>query len=248
MRLLAVTLTMVLSVAGTANAERLADEASRRQALEHYRTGQEYMSAERFGAAAESFTAAIGKDPLLVVAHYQLGQAYMGIQRYASAIQPYQGAIEAMKALHGLEQSQRFEVDKQRQEMIRELRTELTSQSQFSHLAPQVREQRMMVIEQRVKELENQRRDVGRPFEVPAFVLLAMGSAHFRNGDRDAAQTEWESAVKTNPKYGEAHNNLAVIYMMTGRKAEAENAVKMAEKAGFKVNPQLKSDIAKLGN
>jgi len=33
---------------------------------------------------------------------------------------------------------------------------------------------------------------------------------------------------------------------MKGNKAEAENSVKLAEKAGFKVNPQLKADIKKL--
>jgi Flp pilus assembly protein TadD len=52
--------------------------------------------------------------------------------------------------------------------------------------------------------------------------------------------------VQTNPKYGEAHNNLAVLYMLSGRKGDAENAVKQAERAGFKVNPQLKADIKKL--
>jgi len=52
--------------------------------------------------------------------------------------------------------------------------------------------------------------------------------------------------VQADPKLGEAHNNLAVYYMLSGRKADAETAVKNAEKAGFKVNPQLKADIKKL--
>ena len=46
------------------------------------------------------------------------------------------------------------------------------------------------------------------------------------------------------PKSGEAHNNLAVVYLQTGRYDEAEKAVKAAEKTGFKVNPMLKEDIA----
>jgi Flp pilus assembly protein TadD len=58
--------------------------------------------------------------------------------------------------------------------------------------------------------------------------------------------SEWQAAVQANPKLGEAHNNLAVLYMMSGKKAEAESSVKAAEKAGFKVNPQLKDDIKKL--
>jgi hypothetical protein len=33
--------------------------------------------------------------------------------------------------------------------------------------------------------------------------------------------------------------------MLTGRLAEAESEIKAAEKAGFKVNPQLKDDLKK---
>ena len=47
-----------------------------------------------------------------------------------------------------------------------------------------------------------------------------------------------------NPTFGEAHSNLAVVYLITGRATEAEAEVKAAEKAGFRVNPKLKEDIA----
>lgn len=42
---------------------------------------------------------------------------------------------------------------------------------------------------------------------------------------------------------GEAHNNLAYIYMVTGRLAEAEKSVRLAEKAGLTVAPGLKADL-----
>lgn len=235
-----ITLTLALTPSAGLHAQQIADEQSRRQAIELYRAGQEHMSAERFDKAAESFTAAIAKDPLLSVAHYQLGQANMGLKRYASAIQAYEATIESMQRLNALEQTNRFEVDKQRQETIRELRTELSSTTQ--KMDPLKR----TVLEQRVSELEHERTETGQPFRAPGFVLLAMGSAHFRNGDRDAAASEWQAAVQANPKLGEAHNNLAVIHMMAGRKAEAVNSLKLAEKAGFKVNPQLKADIDKM--
>jgi tetratricopeptide (TPR) repeat protein len=236
------SLTIALAVSSGIHAQQIADEQSRRQAIELYRAGQEHMSAERFDKAAESFTAAVTKDRLLSLAHYQLGQAYMGLKRYASAVEAYEATIESMRALHALEQTNRFEVDKRRQETIRELRTEMSSSTQ--KLDPLKR----TVLEQRVNELERERTETGQPFRAPGFVLLAMGSAHFRNGDREAAASEWQAAVQVNPKLGEAHNNLAVVHMMAGRKAEAENSVKLAEKAGFKVNPQLKEDIKKLGN
>jgi len=227
--------------ASSADAQKLVDEQSRRQAMELYRAGQDLMAKEQFEKASESFKAAIDKDPLLSVAHYQLGQAHMQLKRFASAVMAYQGCIDSMASLHQLEQSNKFEVDKVRQETIRELRTELDSTSQKMDALKRT------VLEQRVKELETERTSSqGGPFRPPAFVMLAIGSAHFRNGDRDSAGSAWEAAVQADPKLGEAHNNLAVYYMLSGRKTDAETAVKNAEKAGFKVNPQLKADIKKL--
>ncbi len=231
----------VVVVAATAPlfAQHLADDQSRRQALEFYRTGQEYMTAERFDLAARAFTDAIDKDALLSVAHYQLGQAYMNLKRYGSAIQAYKGCIEALADLHSLEQSSKFQVDRQREDEIRELRVEI---NQVKSLSPLKRD----VLEQRLRGLEGQRASYNGEFRAPAFVLLALGSAYFRNGDLQPAEHEWQAAVDADPKYGEAHNNLAVVYMMTMRKREAESAVKAAEKAGFRVNPQLKEDIGKM--
>jgi len=232
---------MTALTASPADAQKLVDEQSRRQAMELYRVGQDFMAREQFEKAAESYRSAIEKDPLLSVAHYQLGQAHMNLKRYASAVMAYQGCIDSMASLHHLEESNKFEVDKVRQETIRELRTELNSTSQ------KMDELKKTVLSQRLTELEMERTSKsGGPFRPPAFVMLAIGSAYFRNGDRESAGSAWEAAVQADPKLGEAHNNLAVFYMLSGRRPEAENAVKQAEKAGFKVNPQLKADIKKL--
>ena len=59
----------------------------------------------------------------------------------------------------------------------------------------------------------------------------------------EMAETEWKAAIAVKPKLGEAHNNLAVIYMQTGRLKDAEQSIKNAEKAGFRVNPRLKEDL-----
>lgn len=233
-------LVIAALTASGAHAQKLVDESNRRQAMDLYRAGQALMASEQFEKAAESYKAAIEKDPLLSVAHYQLGQANMALKRFASAVMAYQGCIDSMASLHQLEQSNKFEVDKVRQETIRELRTELDSTSQ------KLDSLKRTVLEQRVKELEVERTQQGGPFRPPAFVMLAIGSAHFRNGNRDSAGSAWEAAVQADPKLGEAHNNLAVYYMLSGRKADAETAVKNAEKSGFKVNPQLKADIKKL--
>ena len=80
---------------------------------------------------------------------------------------------------------------------------------------------------------------------VPTFVSLALGSAYFREARFIEAEREYRATVLADPKAGEAWNNLAALYLMTGRGEEAERAVASAEKVGYAVNPALKADIRK---
>ena len=45
------------------------------------------------------------------------------------------------------------------------------------------------------------------------------------------------------PKFGEAHSNLALVCLLTGRAAEAQEHVRLAEEAKYHVNPDLKRQI-----
>ena len=221
------------------DAQRLADPRSRREALALYRIGQEFFIAEKFERAAEEFTKAAVKDPLFTLAHYQAGQSYMNLKRYASAIKAFQQTIEATRALYGIAQTDRFAVERARDDEIRELRETINALQQSGHPLLVTR------AEQHLADLEKQRTSLASGYRPPAEALLSLGSAHFRNGDRDAAEMQWKAAVEVNPRLGEAHNNLVVVYMQTGRFAEAEAEIKAAEKAGFRVNPQLKEDVKK---
>lgn len=225
-------------------AQQLADEQGRRQAIVHYRAGQEFMSAEKFDRAAEEFSKAIQYDGLFTLAHYSLGQAHMNRQRYASAIQAFRACIEAFRALFALAETNRFAVDKQREDEIREMR-ETIRRIQAQVRLGQKSELQLIQAEQQLRDLENQRSPLRGAFRPPAEVLLALGSAHFRNGDPEEAEVAWKNAIDANPKLGEAHNNLAVIYMQSERFDLAEQELKLAEKAGFRVNPQFKEDLGK---
>ena len=235
---LMVVIAFLASLTARAGAQKIADEPARREALELFRAGQKLMQAEQFARAADAFSTAIAKDGLLSVAHYALGQAYMNLQRFGEAAHAYEGCIEALRGLHTLQQTSQFEVEKQRDAEIRALRTILND-------LRGMREPTRLQLEQHLHDLENQRTSLGGPFRPPAEVLLALGSAHFKDGGRDAAELEWKAAIDANPKLGEAHNNIAVLYMQTGRYEQAEVEIKLAEKAGFRVNPQFKEDLKK---
>jgi Tfp pilus assembly protein PilF len=237
MRVCSMVVAVALLAASAAPASaQLADEAHRTKAIQLFRAGQEFLSAEQFEKALDAFSRALENDKLLSIAHYGIGQANMNLRRYASAAKAYRDCIEAMRTLHDLRQTSKFDVDHQREDEVRELRTILDQ-------TRPMREPTRLQLEQRLRDLELQRHATGAVFQPPAEVLLALGSAYFRNGDRTAAEVNWKAAVDMNPKYGEAHNNLAVIYMQGGQLNEAEQELKLAEKNGFNVNPQFKTDL-----
>jgi tetratricopeptide (TPR) repeat protein len=244
MKFAAITLAFVVSAASAAGAQ-VADELSRRQALERFRAGQELLTAERYEQAAAEFTAAIQLDSMLALAHYGLGQANMGLKRYASAVQAFAGAKDAYARLGTLRQSDMMAAQRLLDDEMRELRDSLqrVRSGQIKNAGPAVEQQ----LEKRLEELETMRKGRGTDrFQAPAEVSLALGSAYFRNGQGQEAEQEWLAAAQANPRLGEAHNNLAALYAMSGRKKEAEDAVRAAERARFRVHPQLKADIAKL--
>ena len=243
MRIIAALVGALLLLAVPAQGQ-VVDEISRRRALLHYRAGQELMLDERYDRAAAEFIEAKQLDPLLTVAHYGLGQAYMALRRYASAVQAFSGARHAYQAIADLRQRDEAESNRLQTDEINELRDSVR------RMASQVNVNAGTAfrIQQRLEELETMRRgkNLATAFRVPAELSLALGSAYYRNGQRDDAEREWKAAVAVNPKLGEAHNNLAALYAMTGRKREAEQAVAAAEQARYRVNPQLKADISRL--
>ncbi|HVZ23589.1 MAG TPA: tetratricopeptide repeat protein [Vicinamibacterales bacterium] len=233
--LLAVAL--IAGAAGAAFAQGLVDERTRREALQAFQDGQEFMSAEQFDKAADAFTKAVTSDPLFTLAHYQLGQAYMNLHRYASAIKAFSDCIEAARNVYSLGESSRFDIEKRRTDEITAMRQYIQDLQRSGHALLAT------AAEAQLNNLEGKRTSLSGEFHPPAEALLSLGSAHFRNGDREQAEAEWRAATEVNPKFGQAWNNLAAAYLQDGRKADAQAAVKAAEKSGYRVNPQMKKDI-----
>lgn len=248
MKIITIALAIVVATAGSARAQAVED-AQHREALQHYRAGQELLSSEKFDKAADEFRAAIDLDPLLTLAHYGLGQSYMGLRRYSSAVLAFSGCATAYQRLAVMRQTDAFKADRNTEDEIRFTRERLMAirTGQLKDSAGSAAAEAKY--ESRLEELESMKRN--KSFEspekaVPGELHLALGSAYYRNNQGVEAEREWQAAVSANPKLGEAHSNLAVLYMLTGRKAQAEASLKAAEKTKFRVNPQLKADIAKM--
>jgi tetratricopeptide (TPR) repeat protein len=240
-RLVFSTAAVAVALAAGLVAQQPADEGSRRDAVRFYRNGQDLMSSERFERAAEEFTKAVKKDPLFTLAYYNLGRAYMNLQRYVSAVQAFQNSLASARRLYQLRETRALEIERQREDDIREMKDSISRmQAQLGPMSL-----RVMQAQRHLEQVEKQRPPLGAPFTPPAEVLLSLGSALFKSGNSAAAETEWKAAIDANPGLGEAHNNLAVVYMQTGRYTDAEEALKAAEKNGVRVNPQFKDDLRK---
>lgn len=232
----------LLAVQGPTPAPDAIAKQNRVQALDHYRAGLARMRAESWPEAEQEFRAAVGLDPLFVMAHYGLGQTRMALKRYPEAAEAFLSCREAHHKLAALQQTDRALADQRREDEIRELQESLRLFQSGTVKASNVRSMTLK-LENRLQQLESDRRRGIQTIETPAEFSLALGSAYFRSGKLAEAEQAYRDAVKVNARMGEAHNNLAVVYMMTGRLEEAEKEMKAAEKAGYAVNPRFKDDL-----
>jgi Flp pilus assembly protein TadD len=162
----------------------------------------------------------------------------MGLERYTSAALAFQECLAAARTVHGLRSRARAATDQQLLEVIDQIRDTIRSRGADSFRAQQ--------LDAYAERLQANRATLSTVFEPPPPVMLALGSAHFRAGNRSRAEYYWKEATRLDSTFGEAWNNLAAVYAATARRVEAEQAVRNAERAGFRVNPRLKDAIGKL--
>jgi Tfp pilus assembly protein PilF len=239
MKRMAIFVALVISVATAVAAQGPTPEMAR-EAQRRYRAGVQLMQSESWEAAAVEFKAAIGIDPLMALAHYNLGRSRMAQGRYVEAVAAYQDCRTAFNQIASLSQRERETRDRARRDEINELKDSLARLYKQRNAGPNVGTR----LEERIRTLESMdSRDLAENASVPAEVMLALGSAYFRQDKLADAEREWKAALVASNKLGQAHNNLAVLYMQTGRFDEAEQAINSAEKSGFRVNPQFKADL-----
>lgn len=224
-------------------------ERSRQEAIKRYRTGQKFMQLERWKEAEGEFRAAVDLDPLLEPAHYELGQVYMLTKQYPEAIKAYRACRQAFHENVKLQLADGLEGDRRIRDQIQALEETLHIYETGRRTAGGVGgSDRVARAQERIRDQINsletrKNRSQGQASPTPPGVSIALGSAYFRNGDVADAEREYRAALDVDPSLGEAHNNLAVVYMLTNRVDEAERSVARAEKAGFKVPAGLKEDI-----
>ena len=198
---------------------------------------------------------AVRKDPAWSVGHYALGQAYLAARRYPEAVTSFSACRDAFLCLGEDAPTDRDAAARRRQRQIAQLRQTIRGlerdrlvQSamkwqEINRDAPPTlgRSQQLIhELERRLADLESGRSPRG---PVPAVVFQALGHAQFLAGALPDAERAYHAALEADPHSGDAHNDLAVIHMLTGRLEEAAREVERAEALGVAVSPRLKDEI-----
>lgn len=236
----ALALTVLPSFAAaqdeTVTAQRL------KEAREHYQKGATLMIEEDFAKAAAEFRMATRLDPAYTMAFYSLGQASMALGRYDDAATAYEGCRETILARASLDVQQRGEARQARTDELLDIEAAIMRWG-GPDAPPNAYTMRM---HERKRMLEQQQeKQAISPVGVPAELSIALGSAYFRLRRLEDAEGEYLAAIAAEDPTGTAHNNIAVIYMMTERFDEAKQSVVWAEEAGFRVDPRFKDDLEK---
>lgn len=217
------------------------------RANRHYAAGWSAMHSEAWAEAVKEFQQTIDIEPKFTLAYYSLGRAEMGLRHFPKAIDAYTKCRELYVAGGGEHFTNQLDGTKRLDDQILELTVAKTA-AQQAGAKSNMQSQQLYLREltNKINQLE-QARDSNRNLTidatVPYFVPMALGAAYFRSGKLEDAEREYKTAIEANSASGETHSNLAVLYMTTGRLEEATSEVKLAEKTGFRVNPQFKQDL-----
>jgi superkiller protein 3 len=219
------------------------------RALRLYKIGWESMHSEAWADAARQFQQSIDIDPKFALAYYALGRAEMALRNFAKAIDAYTKCRDLYVAIGGEHFNSQLEATKRLDDRILETRIAIDQAGQASAAKAGTQSQNLMVRElqhqlDRLTQAKDRNVTISLDVTVPYFVPLALGAAYFRSGKLADAEREDKVAIDADPKAGEAHNNLAVVYLVTGRLDAAAQEVALAEKWAFRVNPDLKAEIA----
>lgn len=222
------------------------------RAQQHDRTGWTRIEAKDFDGAVQAFEAALQIYAEYADALHGLGKAHMALKHYDAAVRALERCRDSYAHVGTQDAEQRLLANRERENQLAILRRRLadlegpSSPSTSGRAGAPSTSSEVLDLKQQIRTIQGEREPgpvTGQPSPVPSFVSLALGSAYFRLDRVADAEREFRAAIAVDPKLGEAHSNLALVCLLTGRAAEAQEHVRIAEEAKFKVNPELKRQI-----
>ena len=209
----------------------------------HLDQGMKLLQKGSDAEAEKEFLEAVRVFPDMADAYVQLGNLSMRRKDYSQALDRFLQARAALTNLQGI--SRRQEVERARRlqdamDIIREQVDELRFNQDPGAQAE---------INQKMAELDRLRQEHTKltshaELQVPPEIPFLIGTARMNLEDYDSAIEDYREALSLRPGYGEAHNNLAVIYFYRKDYPKAWEHLHAAEKAGIRINPQFREELS----
>jgi tetratricopeptide (TPR) repeat protein len=253
-----------LLVAGAATTALHASEATERtlrQAMGYAQRGMHSLEKGNSARAAEDFKRALEQVPDLPDAHAGLGHVAMQQRRFEDALAQYRRAQEAYSSFAAARvvlAQERYARTRDQIQVLTDEKSNVERESQRVQASggalnngsspSEGRLQRdKLVYDREIARLESQTQQAPALEAVdddpPAAYDFYEGNALFNLKRNAEAIASWERAVAKDPIYGVAWNNLAVAYWTMGRLDDAQTSLAKAESAGFKINPNFRTDL-----
>jgi tetratricopeptide (TPR) repeat protein len=213
--------------------------------------GSVALRAGNFNAALPWFRKALEAVPSFPDAHMGLGHVALREHSYETALASYQSAERGYAALGEAIFRRRLVEYDDAQEQIQNLRQELIEMRARANRAGTNENEPGLVavrMEQAIAHLEMIKRPDLADIEVaPPEVPFFIGNALMYLGRYSEAIEKWTSAIRRDPSFAPAFNNLAVALWKTGHVSEARACVVRAEALGVVTNPAFKADLNRAG-
>ncbi len=229
-----------------------------RLAKQLFQSGQQYMVNEKYMNAEKAFTDCLKHFPKYSYADYALAQIYYQQKKYTLALIHIQNAKESYKFIAKLgaaaqteyimklrDQKMKLSEDMQRNEdrfqFVKNHPTmsEEEKAAETINLRGHIRHSEQTITRIQERTLT----PIAKGTDVPGGYYYVHGNVFFKVKRYKDALDQYLEAVKAEPTFGDAYNNIANLYFLARNYHKAMHYVNKAEKNGAEVHPNFKNDI-----
>jgi len=212
-----------------------------------YAKARERFDRKDFEGTRKGLDTCLGLVPAHANAHLLLAKVLYVEKDFAGALE------EVLRAKSGHETTAAI-VSRMQEERMSELRGRLKEKDDaLSDLKVRAAQSpgSALALQQQMIQVEGEKAEINRilnaqrpdPSAIPAEYSFFHGNVLLRLQRPAEAVVQYELALKANPGYGEAANNLAALHYSARQYDEAARVVTEAEGQGVVVNPELKKAI-----
>lgn len=228
-----------------------------KMARQLFERGRQLLAGESYDRAEKAFKDCLDIFPKFSYSGYYLAQLYYQKKDYVTALALVEKAKEDYEFISNYwvrYQLQYLEILRQEktelEEKIKDIK-DIIAAKNYKARTPeeQLAEQKDLEGQQSRAELDLREADERIKNTIPTAPEMA-ASFHFLHGNilfklkkYNGAYAQYMEAVRVNPAFGNAYNNLANLNFMGRRYKEALFYLEKAEKCGAVVNPKFKKDI-----